>query len=157
MVKLLQQITVSSSPWVKWADRKTLEGIDSPGTYILAISENDISSRDFAMIENIVYIGMTNSNAGLKGRLQQFDDTIRWKTGHGGAMRVRKKHASYETLSPQLYASVRVFSCNPREDSPEILRIKGLVAQDEYNLWADFFAEFGRLPEFNDKKISPKA
>jgi hypothetical protein len=52
--KLLQQIKVSSSPWVKWADRKTLMGIDSPGTYILAISETDISGRDFSMIENIV-------------------------------------------------------------------------------------------------------
>jgi hypothetical protein len=123
----------------------------------LAISENDISGRDFSMTENIVYIGMTNSNTGLKGRLQQFDDTIRWKTGHGGAMRVRKKHRSYEMLCKKLYVSVRVFSCNPREDSQEVLRIKGLVAQDEYNLWADFFAKFGRLPEFNDKKKSPKA
>ena len=42
----------------------------------------------FDWIKEIIYIGMTNSKGGLKNRLQQFDNTIAGKTGHGGAQRV---------------------------------------------------------------------
>ena len=41
---------------------------------------------------------MTNSIAGIKGRLKQFDNTIIGKGGHGGADRVRYKYQDSNDL-----------------------------------------------------------
>lgn len=73
------------SSWFPWTSRNKIRGVKNPGIYVLAISGKDISNQPFSWRDEIVYIGMTNSSAGLKGRLQQFDNTINGKTGHGGA------------------------------------------------------------------------
>jgi len=83
------------SQWVQWHDRTNLQGIKSPGIYVIAKSNRNIAKRPFSWRKEIVYIGMTISKAGLKSRLQQFDDTINWKKGHGGAERFRKIHRDY--------------------------------------------------------------
>jgi len=75
--------------WLRWGDRKDLTGICYPGVYICAITLDDISGTRFSWLREIVYIGMTNAIAGLRGRLQQFDNTIAGKDGHGGADRAR--------------------------------------------------------------------
>ena len=57
----------------------------------MAISSRSLSETPFSLIRNIVYFGMTNSINGLRGKLRQFDTTI--KTGkdglHGVAERFR--------------------------------------------------------------------
>lgn len=77
--------------WEKWRDRNILSGSKYRGVYCIALKEDDISDQDFKWIPEIVYIGMTNSKGGLKNRLKQFDNTIRWEEGHGGGCRFRKK------------------------------------------------------------------
>ena len=144
------------SQWTKCNDRNTLNGIKYPGIYCIAISETDLSEQRFEWISKITYVGMTNSKAGLKGRLKQFDNTIFGKTGHGGANRFRFKYEDYQDLVDNLYVSVCSFECDLKSNTPNDLRIMGEVANSEYDCFAEYVEKFGNLPEFNDKSKSPK-
>jgi len=142
--------------WTKWENRNSLEGMNFPGIYCIAISEIDLSEINFNWISEIKYVGMTNSIKGLKGRLKQFDNTIIGKTGHGGADRFRFKHENYQDLVRTLYVSVCSFECNVKSNSPKDLRIMGEVTKLEYDSFANYSEKFNRLPEFNDKVQSKK-
>jgi len=144
------------SSWFPWTSRNKIMGVKNPGIYILAISGKDLSNQPFSWREEIIYIGMTNSSAGLKGRLQQFDNTINGKTGHGGADRVRFKYEGYEELSKRLFVSVMPVFCNVKSNHPDDLLKMGDVAKLEYVCFAEYASKFGHLPQFNDKKNSPK-
>ena len=144
------------SQWAKWSDRDSLNGIKYPGIYCISISEIDLSGQNFEWIYEIKYIGMTNSKAGLKGRLKQFDNTIIGKTGHGGADRFRFKHENYQDLVDKLYVSVCLFQCDVKSNLPNDLIIMGEVAKAEYECFAIFVEKFRELPEFNNKSKSPK-
>jgi hypothetical protein len=67
------------SPWFHWNDRNDYAGIEYPGIYVVAISRRNIAREPFSFRREIVYVGMTNAVAGLKGRLIQFDNTIAQK------------------------------------------------------------------------------
>lgn len=142
--------------WARWADRGSLDDLSIPGVYVLAISEKDISGDPFSWLPAIVYVGMTNAKGGLKSRLSQFENTIKGRDGHGGAHRVRFKHSDYPKLTASLYVSVCAFPCDVTSEEPADLRIMGEVAKHEYECFAIFREKFGVLPEFNDKKRSPK-
>lgn len=142
--------------WARWTDRTDLAGLAYPGVYALAISSIDISGNAFSWVPEIVYIGMTNAKGGLKSRLSQFDNTIKGRDGHGGGRRVRFKHQDCATLTPTLYVSVRSFACDVTSEDPIDLRTMGEVTKHEYECFALFTEKFGCLPEFNDKKRSPK-
>ena len=144
------------SNWVKWKDRNGLEGIKLPGVYSIARCDKDISGSSFEWTKDIIYIGMTNSRGGLKSRLQQFENTIAGKQGHGGARRVRYKYRDYEGIVPLLYVSVFPVNCNVLTNLPSDLRAMGDVAKLEYECLAQFVELFEQLPEFNDKQRSPK-
>lgn len=158
------------SKWVKWDDRNNLPNIDMPGVYAIAVSDTDISGKEFSYIKNIAYFGMTNAKKGLKGRLKAFDNTIKNKTGHGGAARFRfeyinKKLLDDNTLERQtlendllnkLYVAVSPFNCDVTTHEEKDLRIMGEVAKAEYDCFADYVKFFGQLPQFNDMKKSPK-
>ena len=76
------------STWIRWIERNQLgETLKFPGVYAIALSDKDLTSTPFEWSEEIIYIGMTNAKGGLKSRLQQFENTIIGKTGHGGAER----------------------------------------------------------------------
>ena len=145
------------SDWIRWVDRNNLSSLDYPGVYALAILATDLSGQTFDWQPEIAYIGMTNSRGGLRSRLKQFDNAVNWKEGHGGASRVRYKYKEYSELVPNLYVSVCSVKCNVKSNTPLDLRLMGEVAKFEYECLARFVEKFGRLPEFNDKKRSPKA
>ena len=42
--------------WMRWVDREQSEGIQYPGIYICAITGEDLSSKDFSWVTNIVYV-----------------------------------------------------------------------------------------------------
>jgi hypothetical protein len=80
--------TLRFSCWAKWDGRLTLAGLNYPGIYALVISKSDISGQDYSWMEDIAYFGMTNSKRGLKGRLSQFNNSLRdkkrgrlWRSG----------------------------------------------------------------------------
>lgn len=144
------------STWVKWDDRNKFNGISLPGVYVIAFSKKDISGNSFKWTRDIIYIGMTNSKGGLKSRLQQFENTIKGREGHGGARRVRYKYPNHKALIPQLYVSIWLTECNVESNKPADLLAMGDVAKREYECFACFVKRYGQLPEFNDKKRSPK-
>lgn len=142
--------------WKKWENREELNDIKYPGIYIIAITQKNIENKGFNLCQEIVYIGMTNSVSGLKGRLKQFDNTIIGKTGHGGADRVRYKYQNYDKLIKELYVSICSFICDAKSNKPDDLRMMGKVAKFEYDCFAWFVEKYGSLPEFNNKKQSLK-
>jgi hypothetical protein len=145
------------SAWKHWQDRNQLDNLKYPGIYILLYGKNNISGRNFYWAKNIIYVGMTNSKGGLKGRLQQFENTIAGKTRrHGGAERVIYKHKQYSKFISDLYVSVRPFICDTTSNGVKDLFIMGKVAEFEYICFAEYVKRFKHLPEFNDKKESPK-
>jgi hypothetical protein len=144
------------SRWAHWDGREKLDGLKNPGVYALAISNNNLSNKQFSWIEQIVYIGMSNAVAGLKGRLKQFDNTIIGKTGHGGAERFLRDYPGHEKLTPLLYVAVAPFECKVTSNAPSDLLIMGNVAKAEYECWSQFATIFKHLPKYNDKKNAPK-
>jgi len=144
------------SHWENWSNRNGLSRIKFPGVYALAFSEKDISGSPHSWSKEVIYIGMTNSKGGLKSRLQQFENTIIGKEGHGGARRVMRKHPDYGELVSRLYVSVCPKDCNASSCDPVNLRLKGEVAKQEYDCFADFVEVFHVMLEFNDMKRSPK-
>jgi len=142
--------------WKLWGDRYELQGMEYPGIYAIAVSSTNLSGKPFSLISKIAYFGMTNSKGGLKSRLKAFDNTIKGKSGHGGAHRFRFKYPKYSELETALYVAVCPFPCDVHSHQPSDLKKMGEVAKFEYICFADFVEKFGRLPEFNDLKRSPK-
>jgi hypothetical protein len=145
------------SDWVKWPGRNNLNNLQYPGVYIIAYNKQDMNDNSFDWIEEIIYVGMTNSKKGIKNRLRQFDNTICWKgNNHSGAKRVRYKYKDYEKLIKYLYVAVHPFKCDVSSNKEEDLRIMGEVVKSEYTCFAEYVKRFGMLPKFNNKKLSPK-
>ncbi|MCI0449992.1 MAG: hypothetical protein L0Y79_09465 [Chlorobi bacterium] len=151
--------TSNFSKWHKWLDRSQINNLNYPGVYVLSYSEEDISNVKFSFIEDIIYVGVTNSLKGLKSRLKQFDDTIKnldlWDI-HGGAERVRFAYRDYIKLISKLYVSIYFFKCDVGLKKAEDLRIMGEVVKLEYDCFAEYVEKYGILPRFNDMKRSPK-
>lgn len=146
-----------NSNWVKWENKNNLEGIKYPGIYSVAVTDKNIEGLQFEMIENIEYIGMTNSKGGLKSRLIQFDSTIkRIRLHHGGAHRFIGKYWKYEEIKDNLYVSICPFECGNDKSNIDDLIAMGEVAKAEYVFWIDYIKRYGRYPIFNDKSSSPK-
>ena len=164
--------TKKFSPWMKWNDRKETDNIKMPGIYAIAIVDQSIEGNDFKLLKEIVYFGMTNSQGGLISRLKAFDNTIKNKTGHGGASRFKYEHIDRhnsmdsvevrekleEELISKLYVSIAPFNRegSKKPFSSNDLITMGDVAKAEYECFAEYFKEFKYLPQFNDMKKSPK-
>lgn len=147
------------SNWVKFDQRDGLKNTNYSGVYAIEISTRNIAGTRFKWIKEISYFGFTNAVGGLRGRLNQFNNTIRDKPGpgHGGAKRFRHKYRDGDVLAKkQLYVAVCPFKCNVSNSTPEDLRVMGDIVRAEYLAFARYATLFGRLPEFNDKKRSPK-
>jgi hypothetical protein len=144
------------SKWHAWDDREMFSDISRPGVYVVAHSQENLAGHRFSWRREIIYIGMTNAIAGLRGRLRQFDNTMRGKLQHGGADRVLYKHQNYRTFRKTAYVALAPFRCDPSSNSPKDLRIMGDVTRLEFRCLAHFVERFGALPEFNDKKAAPK-
>lgn len=153
------------SKWAKWDEREIVlkDLLKYRGIYAIAKSDKNMTG-EFNWEKGIVYFGMTNSTAGLAGRLKQFNNTLRKKRGggHGGAARFIRKDASEkarEILAKKLFVSVSpFFSSKPgqKPESPRDLKLMGRVAKAEYDALASYLERHGALPEFNDKERSPK-
>ncbi len=151
--------TLKFSPWAKWDERVShLNDLQHPGIYALRISKRNFEGEPFDWVKDIVYFGMTNSVAGLKGRLSQFNNTLRDKSGggHGGADRFRYDYQDGEALANVLYVAVCPFEYQGRVITPENLLVHGKVAMAEYVAFAEYFKRFDELPKYNNKKASPK-
>src|SRR2546430_191575 len=131
------------SEWKPWSKRETLVGLNWPGDYAIAYSRRLISESPFSWRKEIIYVGMTNSVGGLRGRLRQFENTLKGKLGHGGADRVRFKFWNYKYLAPDLFVAVACFKCDVSSNRPADLRKMGEVARFEFLCLAQFTEKFG--------------
>lgn len=147
-------VTGKFSPWVAWDERDSLVAAQYPGIYCIALSNEPLVGTPFSM-KPVIYIGMSNARSGLKGRLQQFDNTLQGRQGHGGALRVRYKYHNYAELVRKMYVSIVPFQCNPECPDPIDYLMMGDVARAEYVCLAIYKYEFGDVPEFN-RRTSPK-
>ncbi|MCC5854796.1 MAG: hypothetical protein JJU10_03835, partial [Idiomarina sp.] len=153
MLAAQETMKLSFSHWYKWSSRNEYPGIAYPGIYVVAVSENDFFGQPFSLKDEVVYVGMSNAVAGLRGRLQQFDNTIAQKRcQHGGADRMLYKYQNYDSLVRKLYVSLWHVECSPALESAEDLRAMGTVCNAEYELMAQSVEKFGQLPEFNRQK-----
>lgn len=125
--------------------------------YALAISDKNIAGMQFRYSEEIVYFGMTNSKLGLRGRLNQFSDTIhRKRNNHGGAQRFLYDYKDGDVLAKKLYVAVCPFKCDVTSTARKDLETMGMVAYAEYIALANYAEHFHGVPKYNDKKNSPK-
>ena len=100
------------SNWVKFDQRDELRNTNSPGVYAIAISPMDIAGTQFNWTKEISYFGFINSVGGLRGRLNQFNNTLRDKSGpgDGGAQRFRRKYRRQRLKNLVKLPSRRVIS-----------------------------------------------
>ena len=123
------------SNWVKFDKRDELgEKIKHPGVYAIAISTRNIAGTQFRWTKEISYFGFTNAVGGLRGRLNQFNNTLRDKPGpgHGGAERFLRKYPDGNALAKKLYVAVCPFECDVSTNKPAALRVMGDVVRAEY-------------------------
>jgi hypothetical protein len=152
------KMNVSFSKWIHFSERNKLEQLKCPGIYAIAYSSEDISGKDFDWIKEIVYFGMTNSKEGLRGRLRQFDNTIKSKSVQHDPVRRFCFNLDREDANwgEKLYVSVMPVPCDVTSNSPEDLICMGEVAKQEYVCFAEYVKKYGAKPRFNDEKRSPK-
>lgn len=151
-------VPMKFSPWERFDNRENFRGFRFPGIYALAISSRNIAGTPFGYVKEIVYFGMTNSRAGLRGRLNAFNNTLRDKSGpgHGGAERFRYDYEDGEILSRKLYVAICPFECDVTSIDRKDLEAMGEVVRAEYIAFANYAELFGRLPKYNDRHRSPK-
>ena len=130
--KLVDQFL--SGTWTNLREnRKSIEGGKYPGVYALAFSHRALEGRRIDP-EQIYYVGMSVSQAGVKGRLGQFLRTIEGKTGHSGGktfyenVMELKPFAEY-TGRKKFWVSTLTLQCEVRKTlrQPKDLRIMGKV------------------------------
>ncbi len=98
----MQEPKISFSPWTRWRERTTLEGIQLPGLYVLAHFETPPSGPADPQAQQIIYVGETCDNS-LIGRWREFERSpFNGKDGHSGG---RTYHTHFGARGEELYVS----------------------------------------------------
>lgn len=143
--------------WTHWNNRNTIKDLNQPGIYFIALSSENLEGKPFSLINEVIYIGMSISKKGVKGRLLQFEGAMKGANGrHGGAERVRFKHKDSEKFFKNVYVSVRLFPVSSTRNTPNDWKQKGECVKHEYVSFGDYLDKYGELPEFNDMNRSKK-
>mgnify|MGYP001613016961 FL=1 len=136
---------------------RTLEDSNYPGVYILAFAEGDLEGQSIT-IEDIFYVGMSNSRGGVKQRLKQFIDAINKNRNHSAGNRFFQEYCkgiSFDIAghNKTFFVASLSLPCNVRKGdrSPEDLRKMGEVAKFEYAVMACIKDKLGKEPELNKK------
>jgi hypothetical protein len=144
----------------RWAllDKPALqnEALAKPGVYILAYPDRTtklLGKKTKA--KDIYYIGMTNSKAGLRGRLKDFLRAIECGRGHSGGDRFFKLHQNrpYSKHKPKrpIYFVTHLVNCCAikAQSQPKDFRAMGHVACLEYYAIAYVKEKTGHVPTLN--------
>jgi len=128
--------------WAKWAERTSLDDIDSPGVYLLAHFKNPPDGAADPSDHRIIYIGETCDNA-LRGRWRQFHrSAFQGKSGHSGGETYRE---TFGDRGDQLY--VAAFAINDLDEDVCHIFIRYL----ERKLLWEFALKWGSAPACNRK------
>jgi hypothetical protein len=142
------------SRWHYWPDRGQLPGISSPGIYMLSVTEQDLSGK-VVRFRDVSYIGMTNSQAGLRGRWNQLNRSINGWSGHSGGNSIRKTLGVYDSWKNglDLYVCAASIPCDVKRRSAKDLHLMGAICYLEYEAFLKFKRACPELgsPEFNTR------
>lgn len=140
------------SKWHKWDDRANIKNVGYPGIYAIAITHKRISGC-IIKYQDVVYIGMTNSEQGLKGRLNKFNNSIYDKSGHSGGNTVFSDLGHYNKWkNKKLFVSVMPIECDTKRRYVQDLIQMGVVAYLEYRAFARFKELTGSdKPKYNTR------
>ncbi|MDP2628535.1 MAG: hypothetical protein Q8P15_01410 [Nanoarchaeota archaeon] len=144
--------------WTNLLDNfRNLENNGCPGVYILAYTDKDLEGKSIK-IEDIFYVGMTNSRGGLKQRLNQFISGIHKCYGHSAGNRFFQDYSKGKSFAianhkKKFFVASLSFPCKVHKDerTAEDLRKMGEVAKFEYEVLAYIKENLGREPELNKK------
>lgn len=138
--------------WKVWDDRESIKNCDFPGVYLIAISDENLRGKRIRW-KHVSYIGMTNSVSGLKGRWNQFQNSIRGKRGHSGGNKIFSKLRHYEQWHNKLYVSAMPIICNVKTPSPNDQLKMGWVTFLEYEAFSKYNSSISdrTRPPFNTK------
>lgn len=143
---------LSFSPWKHWAERKEIQNSEYPGIYLISISKKDLLGQ-YPEYKDVVYIGMTNSKQGLRGRWNQFHNSISGKRGHSGGNTVFKELGYYQEWKESLYVSAMPIICNTVSPDENDLLKMGWVAYLEYEAFSQYYESENESnkPKYNKK------
>ncbi len=143
--------------WIKLEDYKSLNDSQYPGVYILAYSDKNLEKKQIK-IEDIFYVGMSNSLGGVKQRLFQFISGIERSYGHSAGNRFFQDYSKGKSFAvanhrKKFFVASLSLSCKVHKDerTAEDLRKMGEVTKFEYEVLAYIKERIGKEPELNKK------
>lgn len=144
---------IIESKWKSWENIKT--ETKNPGVYVICVSNTNMVNKNIKTINpKIKYIGMTVSKNGLRQRLNQFNNVIKGKGGHGGADRFMNDFD--KNIVKKMYYKTFEFDLSKiKPRSAEYYLILGEVLKFEYVLFSKSIEIAKELPIYN-RPTSPK-
>ncbi len=139
---------------------RALQHAEYPGVYLLAYTDRDLDLQPIEL-HDIFYVGMSNSDGGVRERLKSFINGIEKYRSHSGGKRFYETYAHRQSFSvfaqtnggKQFYVASVSIPCQviKTQRSPDDLRRMGDVAQLEYYVLAYIKDKVGSEPELNKK------
>lgn len=167
-MKQLQEIEhavsrLFAAQWTHLHDKPALESADLryPGVYLLAHSAGATFQGSAIKASDVLYIGMSNAEGGVRARLNQFKKGIEKNDHHSGAMRFFREHGGGKPFADaktrkRLYFASLTFECesNKALARPDDLRLMGHINCIEYYAIAHVAELTGKNPPLN--KLGPR-
>lgn len=137
------------SKWYAWENRTRYPLVDYPGVYLISISSNSHLEGQEPRFEDVVYIGMTKSKNGLRGRWQQFFNAIKGREGHSGGKTVYRDKGHYSTWPDYLYVAAMGVKCDVINPTDHDYIRMGWVVYLECEAFAQYYQRVGGHPKYN--------
>jgi hypothetical protein len=126
-----------------------------PGVYLLAYSKRDLAQKPVEE-RDVLYVGMSNAQGGVRVRLKQFRDGIEKNDLHSGARRFYREYQSNRPWSKLkgakslFYAAISIECVSEKSKlTPADLRKLGHVCCLEYYVIARVREKAQRMPPLN--------
>jgi hypothetical protein len=147
-----------SSTWQELRDDISgCKGVRFPGVYLLAYSKRDLVGKKISL-EDVFYIGMSNSIGGVEQRIYQFLSAIEGNRRHSGGNRFFSDYCGEKPFSKRrnrkkFYFAYVTIPCEVRKKyrKGKDLRKMGEVARLEYYALAFVNDSTRSEPELNKK------
>lgn len=149
-------VDLLSQPARRFADLKNGK---YPGVYLLAYSEKTLTGAAI-VLEDVLYVGMSNSDGGVRQRLASFIYAIEHNKRHSGGNRFYRQYAKAQPFSlfatsnggKKFYATSLSLECQTRKQSRTAtdLEIMGEVARLEYYVIAYIKKHTSMEPALNE-------
>lgn len=134
-----------------WDD---VEQLRYPGVYLLAYTAKELNGQKIK-VDDVFYVGMSNSAGGVRARLNQFKSALEKGYGHSGGDHCYRHHNEKPFLTlktdKKFYFAPRCLKCSSLKSNagPHDFRTMGNIASLEYHAIA-------HVQEHSANKIVPQ-